>query len=85
MFALEDEPGVARVWVPHLNMPGLAMARALGDFCLKEYGLSATPQVFHRRLMEEDEFIVLASDGVIYFSFFLSFQMKTLFYRCMPT
>lgn len=64
VFALEDEPGVARVWVPHLNMPGLAMARALGDFCLKEYGLSATPQVFHRRLMEEDEFIVLASDGI---------------------
>ncbi|KAI5084525.1 hypothetical protein GOP47_0000694 [Adiantum capillus-veneris] len=64
VFALEDEPNVARVWSPHSDMPGLAMARALGDFCLKEYGLSATPQIFCRRLTEEDEFIVLASDGI---------------------
>eukprot|EP00250_Pteridium_aquilinum_P011885 c20368_g1_i1 orf=169-1329(+) len=64
VFALEDEPNVARVWMPHSDMPGLAMARALGDFCLKEYGLSATPQVFHRRLTKEDEFVVLASDGI---------------------
>lgn len=64
VFALKDEPHVARVWLPHANMPGLAMARSLGDFCLKEYGLSATPQVSYIRLMEQDEFIVLASDGV---------------------
>lgn len=64
VFALEDEPDVARVWLPHSDMPGLAMARALGDFCLKKYGLSATPQIRHRRLTEEDEFIVLASDGI---------------------
>ncbi|MCO5558292.1 hypothetical protein L7F22_011871 [Adiantum nelumboides] len=64
VFALADEPNVARVWLPHSDMPGLAMARALGDFCLKDYGLSATPQIFTRRLIEEDEFIVLASDGI---------------------
>lgn len=64
VFALEDEPQVARVWLPNENRPGLAMARALGDFCLKEYGLSAIPHVFHSRLTEHDEFIVLATDGV---------------------
>lgn len=64
VFALEDEPQVARVWLPNEDTPGLAMARALGDFCLKEYGLSAIPQVSHRRLTEQDAFIVLATDGV---------------------
>ncbi|KAH7352796.1 hypothetical protein KP509_19G064800 [Ceratopteris richardii] len=64
VFALEDEPEVARLWLPHENRPGLAMARALGDFCLKEYGLSAIPHVCFRRIDEDDEFVVLATDGV---------------------
>ncbi|KAI5070383.1 hypothetical protein GOP47_0014726 [Adiantum capillus-veneris] len=64
VFALEDEPHIPRLWLPHANTPGLAMARAFGDFCLKEYGLIATPQISHRKLTEEDEFIVVATDGV---------------------
>lgn len=40
------------------------MARAFGDFCLKDYGLIAVPDVSYRRLTEKDEFIVLATDGV---------------------
>lgn len=64
VFALEDEPKVARVWRPHEDMPGLAMARAFGDFCLKEYGLIAVPEVSYRKLTEDDEFIILATDGV---------------------
>ncbi|MCO5614949.1 hypothetical protein L7F22_069235 [Adiantum nelumboides] len=64
VFALEDEPEVARVWLPHDDSPGLAMARAFGDFCLKDFGLIAVPQVTYTRLTERDQFIVLASDGV---------------------
>ncbi|KAH7434394.1 hypothetical protein KP509_06G015800 [Ceratopteris richardii] len=64
VFALEDEPDVARVWLPHDDKPGLAMARAFGDFCLKEYGLSAVPHVSCRKVKETDEFVVLATDGV---------------------
>ncbi|ONK78095.1 uncharacterized protein A4U43_C02F14260 [Asparagus officinalis] len=64
VFALRDEPDVARVWLPHNDSPGLAMARALGDFCLKDYGLISVPEVSYRRLTEKDEFIVLATDGV---------------------
>ncbi|MCO5610354.1 hypothetical protein L7F22_064590 [Adiantum nelumboides] len=64
VFALEDEPEVARLWLPNENKPGLAMARAFGDFCLKEYGLSAVPHVCHKRISEVDEFVVLATDGV---------------------
>ncbi|KAG6383660.1 hypothetical protein SASPL_156577 [Salvia splendens] len=37
-FALQDEPEVERVWLPNSDSPGLAMARAFGDFCLKDFG-----------------------------------------------
>ncbi|KAJ8621136.1 hypothetical protein MRB53_029665 [Persea americana] len=64
VFALQDEPEVARVWLPNNDSPGLAMARAFGDFCLKDFGLISVPDISYRRLTERDEFIVLATDGV---------------------
>lgn len=64
VFALRDEPEVCRVWLPNCDSPGLAMARAFGDFCLKDFGLISVPDVSFRRLTEKDEFIVLATDGV---------------------
>ncbi|KAG0454720.1 hypothetical protein HPP92_024012 [Vanilla planifolia] len=64
VFALRDEPDIQRVWLPDSNFPGLAMARAFGDFELKNYGVIATPQVSYRRLRDRDQFIVLATDGV---------------------
>ncbi|XP_055830977.1 probable protein phosphatase 2C 33 [Solanum dulcamara] len=39
VFSLLDEPDVARVWMPYNNSPGLAMTRAFGDFCLKNFGV----------------------------------------------
>ncbi|CAM8979783.1 unnamed protein product [Rhodiola kirilowii] len=64
VFALRDEPDVARVWLPNHDSPGLAMARAFGDFCLKDFGLISVPEVSHRRLTDKDEFVVLATDGI---------------------
>lgn len=64
IFALRDEPGVARLWLPNHNSPGLAMARAFGDFCLKDFGLISVPDVSYRCLTEKDEFVVLATDGI---------------------
>lgn len=64
VFALQDEPEVPRVWLPFDDAPGLAMARAFGDFCLKDYGVISIPEFTHRILTERDQFIVLASDGV---------------------
>lgn len=64
VFALQDEPEVQRVWLPFDDAPGLAMARAFGDFCLKEYGVISIPEFTHRTLSDRDKFIVLASDGV---------------------
>lgn len=64
VFALQDEPEVARVWLPNSDSPGLAMARAFGDFCLKDYGLISVPDISYRHLTDKDEFIILATDGV---------------------
>ncbi|TVU30095.1 hypothetical protein EJB05_21701, partial [Eragrostis curvula] len=64
IFALPEEPEVARVWLPKYNSPGLAMARAFGDFCLKDHGLISMPDVSYHRITEKDEFVVLATDGV---------------------
>ncbi|XAR68756.1 Phosphoprotein phosphatase [Bertholletia excelsa] len=64
VFALEEEPEVLRIWMRDEDCPGLAMARAFGDFCLKDCGLISTPDVSCRMLTNKDEFIVLATDGV---------------------
>ena len=64
MFALKGDPSVLRVWLPDEDCPGLAMARSLGDFRLKRYGVVSEPQVAHRRITAGDLFIILATDGV---------------------
>ncbi|KAI3807823.1 hypothetical protein L1987_23758 [Smallanthus sonchifolius] len=64
VFALQEEPDVTRVWLPNNDSPGLAMARAFGDFCLKDFGLISIPDIFYRSLTEDDQFVVMASDGI---------------------
>ncbi|KAJ8424617.1 hypothetical protein Cgig2_000540 [Carnegiea gigantea] len=64
VFSLTEEPAVLRLWLPDEDCPGLAMTRAFGDFCLKDCGLISIPQVFYRKLSPQDEFVVLATDGV---------------------
>ncbi|EPS62214.1 hypothetical protein M569_12579, partial [Genlisea aurea] len=64
VLAMDEEPHIFRIWMPHEDCPGLAMARAFGDFCLKDFGLISTPQVTYRRLNDRDEFLVLATDGI---------------------
>ncbi|CAF2107633.1 unnamed protein product, partial [Brassica oleracea] len=50
--------------IKRCNSPGLAMARAFGDFCFKDFGLISVPDVSYRRLTEKDEFVVLATDWI---------------------
>ncbi|KAL0338120.1 UNVERIFIED_CONTAM: putative protein phosphatase 2C 65 [Sesamum angustifolium] len=64
IMAMDEEPNVYRIWMPNEDCPGLAMARAFGDFCLKDFGLISTPEVTYRKLTERDEFVVLATDGI---------------------
>ncbi|XP_010486022.1 PREDICTED: probable protein phosphatase 2C 34 isoform X2 [Camelina sativa] len=64
VFCLQDEPGVHRVWQPEEEYPGLAMSRAFGDYCIKEYGLVSVPEVTQRHISIRDQFVILATDGV---------------------
>ncbi|XP_057466779.1 probable protein phosphatase 2C 72 [Actinidia eriantha] len=64
VIALKEEPHIQRVWLPHDDTPGLAMSRAFGDFLLKNHGIIAIPDVSYHRLTSNDQFLVLASDGV---------------------
>lgn len=73
---MQDEPEVARVWLPNSDSPGLAMARAFGDFCLKDFGLISIPDVYHHHITERDEFVILATDGVLFSIIFISFSDK---------
>ncbi|KAL5072799.1 hypothetical protein RYX36_011783 [Vicia faba] len=64
VFPAQEDPEVNRIWLPEGDCPGLAMTRAFGDFCLKKYGLSSVPEVFYRKILKEDEFVVMATDGI---------------------
>ncbi|GJM88355.1 hypothetical protein PR202_ga04410 [Eleusine coracana subsp. coracana] len=64
VHCLGDEPGVHRVWLPDRESPGLAMSRAFGDYCVKDYGVISAPEVTQRRISSRDQFIILATDGV---------------------
>ncbi|MCL7036808.1 hypothetical protein MKW94_025243, partial [Papaver nudicaule] len=63
VFCLDDEPGVHRVWLPSVETPGLAMSRAFGDFCVKEFGVISVPEVTQWSITSKDQFVILASDG----------------------
>ena len=56
--------GPYRVWLPGKDHPGLAMSRSIGDRIAKRIGVIATPVLHNFNLYPQDQFIVLASDGV---------------------
>ncbi|KDP27848.1 hypothetical protein JCGZ_18928 [Jatropha curcas] len=64
VFCLPDEPGVYRVWMPNGKRPGLALSRAFGDYCVKDFGLISIPDVTQRSITSRDQFVILATDGL---------------------
>lgn len=56
--------GPARVWLPRLWAPGLAMSRALGDTAARRVGVSPDPETLALELAPRDRALVLATDGV---------------------
>ena len=56
--------GPNRVWVKNKNMPGLAMSRSFGDKIAHSVGVIPEPEIIEYSLLEEDKFIILASDGI---------------------
>lgn len=61
-----EAPGYpARVWTSRKQRDGgLAVARSIGDHCLKKAGVTAMPEVKAYDLNEDDLFMILATDGL---------------------
>jgi len=53
-----------RVWAPGKSFPGCAFTRSIGDSVAEGIGVTAEPELLKKELTEQDEFVVLASDGV---------------------
>ena len=47
------------------DFSAVALVWAFGHFCLKDFGLIAVPDVSRHHLTGKDEFVVLATDGVV--------------------
>lgn len=68
VFAVEYDDGVdgpPRVWLGHMDVPGLAMSRSLGDAVAHTAGVISEPEFTERDLdPATDKFVVVATDGL---------------------
>jgi len=67
VFAVEYDDGVdgpSRVWLGHMDVPGLAMSRSVGDVVAHTAGVSTEPEFFVRKIGHADRFLVSATDGL---------------------
>jgi len=70
VFAVEYDDGVdgpPRVWLGHMDVPGLAMSRSLGDAVAHTAGVSSEPEFNEYEFnsnSREDLILVMASDGL---------------------
>lgn len=56
--------GPLRVWLPGQQAPGLAMTRSMGDSLATKIGVTSDPEMRQIMLTDQDQAIVLASDGL---------------------
>jgi serine/threonine protein phosphatase PrpC len=57
--------GPCRIWYQHRGETlGLAMSRSLGDLVVHKSGCSAEPEIIEHTIEDNDEFLVMATDGV---------------------
>lgn len=67
VFAVEYDDGISgppRVWLGHLDIPGLAMSRSLGDTVAHTAGVLSEPEMYTVELTDADKILVMASDGL---------------------
>lgn len=62
---IEGDP--PRVWVQGNDYPGTAFTRSLGDTIAEDIGVMADPEILTKDLTVNDEFLVIASDGIFEF------------------
>jgi len=68
VFAVQYDDGIdgpPRVWLGHTDIPGLAMARSLGDVVAHSAGVISEPDFTEFDLdPKKDKFLVIATDGL---------------------
>lgn len=68
VFAVEYDDGIdgpPRVWLGHMDIPGLAMSRSLGDVVAHSAGVISEPEFTEYDLNPAtDRFLVVATDGL---------------------
>ncbi|KAG7355938.1 protein phosphatase 2C [Nitzschia inconspicua] len=68
VFAVEYDDGIdgpPRVWLGHMDVPGLAMSRSLGDVVAHSAGVTSEPEFTEFQLdSKTDKFLVVATDGL---------------------
>ena len=63
-----DEGGdPPRVWAKDGEYPGTAFTRSFGDSMAEELGVTAEPEVLVREITSNDQYVIIASDGVFEF------------------
>ncbi|RLN93409.1 hypothetical protein BBJ28_00006928 [Nothophytophthora sp. Chile5] len=67
VFAVEYDDGIdgpPRVWLGHMDVPGLAMSRSLGDAVAHTAGVLSEPEFTTRWLDDQDRCLIVATDGL---------------------
>ncbi|CAI5722175.1 unnamed protein product [Peronospora destructor] len=67
VFAAEYGDGIdgpPRVWLGHMDVPGLAMSRSLGDAVAHTAGVLSEPEITSRWLDKSDRCLIVVTDGL---------------------
>ena len=64
---IDTEGDPPRIWVKGKDYPGCAFTRSLGDSMSESVGVNAVPEILSTRLTRNDEYLVIASDGIFEF------------------
>ncbi|CAD8050429.1 unnamed protein product [Paramecium primaurelia] len=59
-----NQLGPERVWLQYIDAPGLAMTRSMGDKLGAQAGVISIPEILEYTITPQDQFIIVASDGV---------------------
>jgi len=59
-----EDCGPPRVWLPEVDVPGLAMSRSIGDEISQRVGVISVPEIVEHKIGGSDIFAIWASDGV---------------------
>lgn len=64
---IDEEGDPPRIWHPEEDFPGTAFTRSIGDTYAEELGVIAEPEIVEISIADQDQMIIIASDGIFEF------------------